>query len=65
MVRFFKFKESINNMNPFKCKDCGKNVTHFEKECSYCGAKKNQFPLVLVSALVIIFLIYLIDNYLS
>jgi uncharacterized OB-fold protein len=52
-------------MNFFKCKECGKIVTHFEKECSYCGAKKNQFTLVLVSALVIFFLIYLIDNYLS
>ena len=52
-------------MNAFKCKECKKIVTHFEKECSYCGAKKNQLPLVLVSALVIIFLIYVIDNYLS
>jgi hypothetical protein len=52
-------------MNVFKCKECKKFEIHFEKECSYCGAKKNQFPLVLVSALVIIFLIYLIDNYLS
>ncbi|WP_440697575.1 hypothetical protein [Candidatus Pelagibacter sp. HIMB1709] len=52
-------------MNVFKCKECKKVVTNFEKECSYCGAKKNQFPLVLLSALVIIFLIYVIDNYLS
>ena len=32
-------------MNVFKCKECGKIVTHFEKECSYCGAKKKSIPL--------------------
>ncbi|MDA9978335.1 hypothetical protein N9E06_00885 [Candidatus Pelagibacter sp.] len=52
-------------MNAFKCKEYKKIVTHFEKECSYCGAKKNQFSLVLVSALVIIFILYLMDNLLS
>jgi RNA polymerase subunit RPABC4/transcription elongation factor Spt4 len=53
------------NLNCFKCKECKKVATYFEKECSYCGAKKNQFSLVIVSALVIIFLIYIIDNHLS
>lgn len=52
-------------MNIFKCKECKKFVTHFEKECSYCGAKKNQYPLILLSAIVIIFLIYIIDKYLT
>ena len=42
--------------------ELAKIVTHFEKECSYCGAKKNQFSLVLVSALVIILIIYLMDT---